>query len=227
MICRETQRFRRADGFTLMELIVVIVIMGILALVVTGITSLSARTFSRIFNSTQVRWELRTAMEQLQHDFQRLSPDSLLRIEPSRVTFYDIDHQYIDIQLARGELRRNGAVILSHVVNSDVFTYFNQDMQIVTGGSGDDDGVDDDKWSAASSLTVPSREEKTNRYYLNKKRHGRGHGHHDDDGGDDGDDDLKKRKHYPYHEVAFIAVNLKISLNGHEGTLQELFYVRN
>ncbi len=225
MRIKSRHRLEGTEGFTLMELVVVIVIMGILALVVTGITSFSARTFSRVFNSTQVRWELRNAMERLQRDFRRLSPDSLLRIEPNRVTFYDIDHQYVDIQLARGELRRNGEVILKNVTNTNIFSYFNQNMQAVTGKSagGEDDDVDDDKFAAAASPGVGFGDREANHHFSRKKKKKKRGG-----GDDDGDDDeIKKRKQSPYHEVAYVAVTLKVTLSGHEGTLQELFYVRN
>lgn len=65
-------------GFTLIELVTTIVILGILSLFSYGIIVLNARTFNDIKNNTVDNWDLRRAMQLLKNDVQKIRPENLI-----------------------------------------------------------------------------------------------------------------------------------------------------
>ncbi len=137
-------------GFTVMELIVAIVIMGVLAGVGFGVIVLNVRTFNAINQNTVQRWDVRNAMQLLEHDIQMLHPDNLLgggfgngqghaygalRNRGKKLYFTDIDGNTVRYRMDNsGNLeRRIGSsgwtLILAHLTESP-FQYLDIDENL-------------------------------------------------------------------------------------------------
>ncbi len=106
---------RMQEGFTLVELTVTIVVLGILLGLATGIVALSAESISQTFSVTGARTELRDARRALRSDIQKMSADSLLTAQSDEITFYDQDGNYVNYHMVGSSLLRNDAVLLENV----------------------------------------------------------------------------------------------------------------
>ena len=106
----------REAGFTLMELIVSIVIMGILTLVGYGVIALNANTFNMVNTNTIQRWDIRKAMQQLKKDCQMIKPELLVTVSAGGhktdiLTFQTLDHNTV-------YYRRNASGVLQKKINA-------------------------------------------------------------------------------------------------------------
>ncbi len=106
----------REAGFTLMELTVSIVIMGILTLVGYGVIALNANTFNMVNSNTIQRWDVRKAMQQLKNDCQMIKPELLIAVsaggaKTDNLTFQTLSHNTI-------YYRRNASGVLQKKINS-------------------------------------------------------------------------------------------------------------
>ncbi len=113
-------------GFTLMELVVSIVVLGVLGIVTYGVIALNANTFKTVQDNTVKRWDARRTMQMLEEDIQMINPDKVSGMpgtnDPVNYLYFTNDDgklvQYI--LNANGELKRKegtGAwsVILDHI----------------------------------------------------------------------------------------------------------------
>lgn len=103
-------------GFTLMELTISIVIMGILTLVGYGVIALNANTFNMVNSNTIQRWDVRKAMQQLKKDCQMIKPELLISVsgggvKTDNLSFRTLSHSTI-------YYRRNASGVLQKKVGS-------------------------------------------------------------------------------------------------------------
>ncbi len=67
----------KENGYTILELVTTITIMGILFSIAFGIIVLHARATATITNSTNARWELRKVMDIIRNDIQKMDPTQI------------------------------------------------------------------------------------------------------------------------------------------------------
>ncbi len=114
------------SGFTLMEITVSLVILGVLSIVTYGVIALNANTFKTVENNTIKRWNARNVMQMLEHDIQMISPDDLTGMPGSNnpsnhLFFYNENGQLVQYLYASGnKLKRkvgsgSWSVILENV----------------------------------------------------------------------------------------------------------------
>lgn len=134
MLKRRSKKFSGEEGFTLIELITVLVIIGILGAVVVSVVVLQADTIRRVYNNTQARSELRHALRTLRSDIQKISPDSLISSGPAQLSYIDIDGNRIDYAVSGNRLTRNESTVLNHLSNASVFNFLDRFQNEVSTG---------------------------------------------------------------------------------------------
>lgn len=119
------------NGFTFIEMIVSLTVMGFITIVVVGMIGLSAKINQQVYWDSVARSELNVAMERLRVDTQQISPDSLLHSEADRLTFYDIDKNYVNYHMVANDLFRNDQLLLKDL-DSAPFKYYDADLTEVS-----------------------------------------------------------------------------------------------
>ncbi|GEM_PF-4623078 len=121
------------DGFTIIEVVVTIIILGILSLFGYGIVALNARTFSTVQQNTVARWDLRTAMRIVKNDLKMIDPQYISgSLAADQIEFTGGDGHVYRYNVNSGNLQRkvdsgSWSTILSHVT-SDPFAYEDQNQ---------------------------------------------------------------------------------------------------
>ncbi|GEM_PF-3566619 len=75
-------RRQKEKGFSLIELVVVVTILGMIIGIAYGVILLNARTFGKLSNAIETRWEMRKAMNIMRKDFQNLNPQKIIHFLP-------------------------------------------------------------------------------------------------------------------------------------------------
>ena len=119
------------SGYTLMEVVLVIVIITILSVVVVDIIYLQAANFNQVFNRSILLMEWRKTLGQMRMDVQEIDPDNITTMNSNRLTFNDFDGQTIDYEYASNILSRNG-VKVAQWVQSDPFQYLDDGQNVTT-----------------------------------------------------------------------------------------------
>lgn len=128
---RKMQKIGNGEhGYSMLELIVVISVFGIIAGLAIGIISLNGQTIQRVYTNSLGRSELRKAVKMMRVDFQKLSSDSLLHTDSTRIAFYDLDNNYINYHMVGALLLRNSEVLLRNV-QENPFTYRDADYAVI------------------------------------------------------------------------------------------------
>jgi prepilin-type N-terminal cleavage/methylation domain-containing protein len=120
-------KFARHSGFTLVELVISIVLVGILA-------GLGAQMLGRTFEiyalgreSAQGDWQGRLALERITRDLRMaLGRASLAIVPATAITFSDMDGNNVNYVLAGNQLQRNGRA-LADDISALQFTYLRSD----------------------------------------------------------------------------------------------------
>jgi len=115
------------SGFTLLELIVSITVMGIVAGVVIGVVALHARTVNIVSSRTLARYDVRQTLRILRDDVQQISPENLIYnggdLTADQLEFTDLNANHIIYTRSNGGVfARNGTTLLNNV-QQDPFTY--------------------------------------------------------------------------------------------------------
>ena len=119
------------SGFTLLELIVSIILLGILLSFSVGIIALNGEAVKRIYIQSSGSAEVRNTFRQMRADLQRLSADSILHALPNRLTYYDINGIYINYHMIGNNLLRNDRIILYNL-NQAPFSYRDKNFQQIS-----------------------------------------------------------------------------------------------
>lgn len=126
-----TSRVNKNSGFSLVELIVVIVLVGILAAL--GAQMLGKTVQSFVFGRDVVKgdWQARVALERLTRDLRMVRAATNLTIIPATaITFSDTDGNNVNYSITGTQLMRNTQVLADDVSNLQ-FTYLRSDGNTV------------------------------------------------------------------------------------------------
>ncbi len=124
MIATKKQRFRRRAGFSLIEMIMVIIVLGVIAAVAAPALSNAFRAYFTGKDIAETDWQARAALERMSRELRTVrSPADLVITSGSDLSFTDIDGNVIRYCLgavgtcpgAAGNLMRNSQSLASGV----------------------------------------------------------------------------------------------------------------
>jgi len=71
-------------GFSLVEMIVVLIIIGLISSIAYGVILLNAGTFKTLSTEISKRWELRNALRIMRQDFSQIDPANIISFSKSK-----------------------------------------------------------------------------------------------------------------------------------------------
>jgi prepilin-type N-terminal cleavage/methylation domain-containing protein len=113
-------------GFSLIELIITFVILGIVSTIVVGILDTNTKIYSEVFYRSYLLSEGRNALRVIRNDIQNMNRETLSVLETDHMQFDDVDGNSIEYEVSSASLLRNTETILNHLSNSDVFVYLDK-----------------------------------------------------------------------------------------------------
>lgn len=122
---------KRYAGFSLVEMIVVIVLIGILAAIGSQMLGMTVQSF--VFSKDVLKgdWQARVAIERLTRDLRMVRASSNLTIVPATaVTFSDTDGSNVNYSISGTQLMRNTQP-LADGISGLAFTYLRSDGNTV------------------------------------------------------------------------------------------------
>lgn len=120
-------RAKRCGGFSLVELIVVIVLTGILAALGAQMLGKTVESFAFSRDVTKGDWQARVALERLTRDLRMVrAPANLTIVPATAITFSDTDGNNVNYSLSGSNLMRNTQP-LADGISGLAFTYLRSD----------------------------------------------------------------------------------------------------
>lgn len=117
----------RYSGFSLVELIMVIVLTGILAAVASQMLGKSLKSFVFDKDVTKGDWQARVALERLTRDLRMISaPTNIVMVPATAIIFSDTEGNNVNYSVTGGKLMRN-AQVLADDINNLQFIYLRSD----------------------------------------------------------------------------------------------------
>ncbi len=130
---------RQTRGFTLIEMIMVIVITGVIASLAGMLLQHGVRAYVLSGELTEIDWQGRLALERLLRDLRRMrsaSPGDLTMTPADRITFVDSDNQTISYALSGATLTRNGQPLADGISTLN-FDYLRNDGKTTAATAGE------------------------------------------------------------------------------------------
>ncbi len=118
----------REDGFTLLELTVSSVVMGIIAVIAFSIIYNQTTTFNTVFNHTVAIGDARKAVKVMRVEFRNLAHGSIQNMTRSQFSFLNDKNENISYSFLNNEVKRNGEVLISGLKMAP-FGYLNIDLK--------------------------------------------------------------------------------------------------
>lgn len=116
----------KIDGFTLIELVIVIIITGILAASITSLISQGSIAYLTAQNITDADWQARLAIERMVRDIRAIrSSADISTASATQLTFTDFGGTSISYTLSGTSLLRNSQ-ILADGISALSFTYYDE-----------------------------------------------------------------------------------------------------
>lgn len=122
----EIIKVKKQRGFTLIELIFVIALMGIISVVISKTLFESYRTFMTAQDASELDWNTFLALERLANDIHTIrSASDITTISATQLVFVNQSGATIQYQLSGSLLLRN-SITLASGIQSFAFTYLNK-----------------------------------------------------------------------------------------------------
>lgn len=124
------RHINRAKGFTLIELIMVIVIMGVISVVIGRILFSSLQTFITSQNISDDDWQGLLSLNKFTNDVHNIrSANDILTVSASTFSFVDVTGNTVTYQLSGSSLLRGG-ITLASGVSSIAFSYYDKNYTV-------------------------------------------------------------------------------------------------
>lgn len=107
---------RKQTGFTLIELIMVIIIIGVMSVVIGRIMLQGFRSFATSQNITEADWQALVALQRLTSDIHNIrSAADISVIGSSQLNFVDVNGTNVQYSVSSGSLLRNSQTLATGV----------------------------------------------------------------------------------------------------------------
>lgn len=117
-------RMRKKQGFTLIEMVIVIVILSIIAGVAARVMSTALNSYFDNQNIVNANEQGRLALERMARDIHAInSTSSITTANASTLTFVDVNGNTVTYSLSGTQLLRN-SVVLADGINRLTFAYY-------------------------------------------------------------------------------------------------------
>lgn len=121
---------RRLSGFSLIELVMVIAIMGIISTIVGKIFFQSFKTFLVSQNISDIDWQGLLSMENFTNDVHNIrSANDISTVSSGTFSFVDMTGTTVTYQLSGNTLQRSGQTLATGV-QSIGFTYYDKNYSV-------------------------------------------------------------------------------------------------
>jgi len=122
--------FKNQQGFTLIELVIVIVILSIIAAVASQMLAQGFNAFLKAQNVTDANWQGQVALERMIRDIRTVrSANDISSSTSTTFSFVNLAGTSMTYTLSGSNLTLNGNVLASGV-NSLTFTYYDQNGNV-------------------------------------------------------------------------------------------------
>lgn len=123
---------RKQLGFTLLEMVIVIVILAILSAASARVISQGFSSFAYAQNMVQLDWQAQLALKRLSYDLRSIPSTSSISVATnSQITFTNINGATISYQLNGSNLFRNTQKLTDRV-SSFGLTYYDENGNVTT-----------------------------------------------------------------------------------------------
>ena len=122
--------FKDESGFTLLELVTVLIVFGIISVVIVNLMSRQAETFTKVFNNSDLVSNGRKAIDQLRRDLHGVSAGNITTMTSSNLIFTDINGASINYSYSSSNLSRNDVTLAEHVTNNP-FSYLDASQNVI------------------------------------------------------------------------------------------------
>ncbi len=132
-ICSQAQRHQAEKGFTLLEMVITVVLVGILAVFIANLLVYEVDIFRYITIRSGSLQDSRFVMQKMARELRQIIHyDSILIASEDSIRFYDSSNNMIFYQYSNNYLLQNGDLLLNNL-NDLQFTYFdNSGVQLAT-----------------------------------------------------------------------------------------------
>lgn len=134
MIIHKTRELLKENGFTLIETIIVITILGFVSLVLISLLTKQTQTFKNVFNRSDLLDGGKRAIEYLRKDLHSASADSIKTMNSNELNFTNSDGSPVQYIISSGNLLRNNAVISGSLINNP-FSYLDSSLNVTNTSS--------------------------------------------------------------------------------------------
>jgi len=117
-----TKIFKVEKGYTLFEVVIVIIILGVISVLAINLMSSQTEVFTRVFNDAKLLSDAKRTLEYLRRDLHGISANSISSMTASNLAFQKSDGSSISYVMNASTLQRNG-IALADNVTSDPFSY--------------------------------------------------------------------------------------------------------
>jgi len=116
-------------GYTLFEVIIVVIILGVVSVLAINLMSRQTEVFTRIFNNSNLLSNARRAIEYIRRDLHGTSADSISTMTASNLTFQKSDGDAVNYVMNAATLQRNGLTLADNLV-SNPFSYLDANQNV-------------------------------------------------------------------------------------------------
>lgn len=126
------QKYSKQSGFTLFELVIVIILLGILIAGSSNILSVGFTSFFAEKNIINANWQASAALERMTRDLRGvIKTTDLTTAAATNIVITDLNNETINYQVISNQLRRNSQY-LAEGVQSITFAYYDEDGTALT-----------------------------------------------------------------------------------------------